>query len=411
MFGHCDQVFVMDDDFRITVFIACARTCYKTERAAFGKIQSTSKIWNQIFQLVITVKMDLAITGVGNMPPHATEDTHGRKQRVYLLLRSQTNGLRESEIAERLNLERRSVNNYLTALEQEGKLYKEGMTWFVQTFTPAVIRPLEIQAEEATVLYLAARMLVKQSDRRNEIAETVLHKLAHVLKADAGVAAYIEEAALELAQRPLDREYIGVFRSVARSYLYHRKLQIHYQPYQGSPFVTTFSPYLIEPSTIGFSTYVIGYSENVQALRTYKMERIQEAKLLKDEYDIPEDFPGLELLRNAWSIYYGEETVEVILRFHPEVAKRVQESRWHPSQQTVPDTTDPRFLCVYLQVADTTDLTPWIRTWGANVEVLAPPDLRDRMMGEARRLGEMYGWFRDDAVDETRRQFNDLWGD
>jgi predicted DNA-binding transcriptional regulator YafY len=345
------------------------------------------------------------------MPPHATDDTHARRQRVFLLIKQHPDGLRQSEIAELLQIEGRSVFNYLIYLEQEWKIYKEGALWFPHSFTPAVIRPIEVQAEEAAVLYLAARMLVKQSDRRNEIAETVLLKLAHVLKADAGVGSHIEEAARELAQRPHNKEFIDIFRTVARSYLYHRKLQIVYQPYHGQPFVTTFSPYLIEPSAIGFSTYLIGFSETVQALRTYKVERILQAKILRDAYDIPADFPGLDLLRNAWSIYYSDDTIEVILRFHPEVAKRVQETQWHPSQQIIPDEHDPRYVCVRLQVADTTDLTPWIRTWGANCEVLAPPELRDTMMGESRRLAEMYGWLNDDAVDQSRSQFNSLWGE
>lgn len=345
------------------------------------------------------------------MPPHTTDDTHARKQRILLLIKQHSDGLRESEIAIMLKVNRRSVNNYLAALEQEGKIYKDGTLWFADPIVSAVIRPIEVQPEEATVLYLAARMLVKQSDRRNEIAETVLLKLAHVLKADAGVGSHIEEAARELAQRPHNKEFINIFRTIARSYLYHRKLQIVYQPYHGQPFVTTFAPYLIEPSVIGFSTYLIGFSDTVQALRTYKVERILQAKLLHDDYDIPTDFPGLDLLRNAWSIYYGEETVEVVLRFHPEVAKRVQETQWHPSQQIIPDELDLRYICIRLQVADTTDLTPWIRTWGANCEVLFPPELRDTMMGEARRLAEMYGWLGSESSDSSRQQFNNLWGD
>ncbi len=345
------------------------------------------------------------------MPPHAAEDTLARKQRVYVLLKQHMDGLRSSEIAERLKLERRSVDNYLSTLEQEGKVYKDGVLWFAQSFTPAVMRPLEVQPEEATVLYLAARMLVKQSDRRNEIAETVLYKLAHALRADAGVESHIEEAASELAQRPRDAGYMDVFRVVAHSYLYHRKIEMLYQPYKGKPFVTTFSPYLIEPSLIGFSTYIIGFSEAAQAMRTYKVERIQQIKLLRDPFEIPTDFPGLELLRNAWSIYYGEETVEVILRFHPDVAKRVRETQWHPSQRTITDEHDSRYVRIALHVADTTDLTPWIRTWGANCEVLQPQELRDTLIGESRRLAEMYGWIGNDADDASRRRFNNLWGD
>lgn len=345
------------------------------------------------------------------MPPHTSDDTRARMERIFLLLKKHSQGLRESEIADALRIHRRSVNNYLADLEREGRIYKDGVLWLPHSFTPAVIRPLEVQAEEATVLYLAARMLVKQSDRRNEIAETLLLKLAHVLKTDAGVADHIEEAARELAQRPDNREFINIFRLVAQSYLYHRKLKIVYQPYQGQPFTTQFAPYLIEPSMIGFSTYVIGFSEVSQALRTYKVERILDAKLLREEYHIPTDFPGLELLRNAWSIYYGEKTVTVVLRFHPDVAKRVQETQWHPSQQIMPDDHDMRYIRLCLQVADTTDLIPWIRTWGANCEVLEPEDLRSTLMGEARRLAQMYGVRQEKLSDDDPLGLDQTLGD
>lgn len=346
------------------------------------------------------------------MPIHATEDTLARRQRVYLLIK-QSNGLRESEIADTLNLERRSVHNYLVSLEQEGKIYKDGVLWFDSGISSMVIRPMDVQAEEAVVLYLAIRMLVKQSDRRNEIAETVLLKLARMLKSDAGVSDHIENAALELAQRPHDKDYQDTFRIVARSYLYRRKLQILYQPYKGDSFITTFSPYLIEPSSIGFSNYMIGWSDLVGALRTYKVERILQAKLLRDPYDIPSDFPGLELLRNAWSIYYGEATVEVILRFHPTVAKRVKETQWHPSQQIIPDPHDPRYIRLSFHVADTTDLTPWIRTWGGNCEVLEPEALRSALMAESRQLAETYGWHvhRSAPSDDDPLGLNQTFGD
>ncbi|MDX2141337.1 MAG: WYL domain-containing transcriptional regulator [Chloroflexota bacterium] len=344
------------------------------------------------------------------MPPHSVDDTRARTERVYLLLRRNPDGLTQSEIAERLNIENRSVYNYLIKLEAESRVYKDGKHWLAEGIDPATIRPLEVEAEEAAALYLAARLLVKQSDRRNEIAETLLLKLSHVLKTDVGVGDYIEDAARELAQRPYNPDYVDIFRVVTRAYLYRRKLYITYLPYRTRAFETTFSPYLIEPSIMGASTYVIGYSDVAGALRTFKLERIQSAQLTREEFSVPTDFPGLELLRNAWSIYYGEETVQVALRFQPEVARRVQETRWHPSQQIEADTTTPGGLILRVEVADTTDLIPWIRTWGANCEVLAPADLRDRMMGEVRWLALRYGWSLTTDQSNPHSRFDDIFG-
>lgn len=314
------------------------------------------------------------------------------KQQVYLLLRRHPDGLSELEIAESLNQNRKTINIYLRELESEGCLYKEKTLWFADERQELTLQLLKTTPEEAVILYLAARLFVKQADRRNQSAETVLHRLATALSDDLGIDKNITAAARELAHRPYVEGYEDIFCTVVQAYLYRRQAEIVYEPYRGKPFITIFEPYLLEPSAIGFSTYAIGYSHVASTLRTYKIERIQQAKLMRQNYSIPSDFPGLELLRNAWSIYYGEETVEVVLRFHPEVAKRVWETHWHPSQQLARDDQHPGYLRLSFHVADTTDLKPWIRTWGANCEVLAPTELRDEMMGEARRLAETYGW-------------------
>ena len=53
-----------------------------------------------------------------------------RQERLLRLLRRHRWGLRESEIAQELGWERRTVNNYLHMLEQNRHAYKDGRSWF-----------------------------------------------------------------------------------------------------------------------------------------------------------------------------------------------------------------------------------------------------------------------------------------
>jgi predicted DNA-binding transcriptional regulator YafY len=337
------------------------------------------------------------------------DDKEAKIERVYRLLRQEGDWMKESEISEILKIPQRTLNNYLRALEAEGKVVKEGMSWRLGDLQPKVLRQLKLEPEQAMVLYLAIRLFVKQSDKRNVDAENVLSALAEILSADAQLGQDISNAANELAQRPFQEGYSDIFRAVMRAYIYRCPIRIVYHPYRGESFETVFRPYLLEPSAIGFSTYMIGLSSRLGTLRTYKIERILHAEVLyRERYEIPQDFAGLALLQNAWSIFYGEETIAVTLRFHPDVARRVQETFWHPSQQAV--TEDPEktgYVLLRFAVADTTDLKPWIRTWGANCEVLEPQSLRDELRGEARRFAELYGW----NLGATRKRFSGIFGD
>lgn len=51
------------------------------------------------------------------------------ESRLWRLLYRSVFGLRETAIAAELGWERRTVNNYLRALEAQGRAYKEGRVW------------------------------------------------------------------------------------------------------------------------------------------------------------------------------------------------------------------------------------------------------------------------------------------
>lgn len=340
------------------------------------------------------------------MPRISDYDLRRREELVLMYIRRFPDGITASQIAEDMSIERRTVDNYLKSLQQRNEIDKEGKYWFPSFPEPLRLRPLNIEPEEAMALYMAARLLVKQSDRRNESIESALEKLSRVLSNDTGIGDDLYQAACELRLRPLDKDYHNTFDTVMRAYLYRRMLEIEYLPYSGKPVTTLFAPYLLEPSAIGFATYAIGFSATQNGLRTYKLGRIVGARMTRKEYSIPPDFDGFQLLKTGWSIYYGEQTTPVTLRFHPEVARRVEETQWHPSQRLE---ADGEYLLMHIEVAEFIDLIPWIRAWGASCEVLSPAELRDRMIGEARQLAAMYGVSAGDT--NSHRRFQDIFGD
>lgn len=346
------------------------------------------------------------------MPKISDERRNENKDRVFRLIVHRADGVKSSEIAETLNINERTLRDYLNELIDEYKIERDG--WYYYPLPAHLSKPLKFEptAEEAVVLYIAMRMFVKQSDRRNPLAEGLLFKMAHLANTELQLGDDLEQAASELAHRIDDQSYTDVFREVVRAYLQRRKLKIVYHPYRSEPFETVIEPYLIEPSSLGYGAYAIGHSSLPDALRTYKLERIQAAELTKETFNVPADFPGLEILRNAWSIFYGKDTVRVVLRFAPEVARRVRESNWRGTDVVLQDDPDyAGYLLYSFNIADTTDLKPWIRTWGANVEVLKPDYLRDEMIGEARALAHLYGWYTSTSASLHDESYDDIFGD
>jgi predicted DNA-binding transcriptional regulator YafY len=97
----------------------------------------------------------------------------------------------------------------------------------------------------------------------------------------------------------------------------------------------------------------------------------------------------VRLLGAAWGIWYSDaEPVDVELRFSTQVAHRVRETVWHTSQELT-DMPDGK-LVWRARIAEPREMFPWIRGWGADVEVLSPAELRQRIAEEARAMAELY---------------------
>ncbi len=321
--------------------------------------------------------------------PRISEASKQRNKEQLLMLIRRHRGLREVEMAEIQSIGRRTVNNYLNELEREGKVYKDGLNWHATDNAGSWLRRFELAADEAFTLYLAARQFVKQSDKQNPMALSALSRLAEVLKTDIPVSEQIFKAAQELRKRKKVTEYERIFTVVVKAYLLRHPLEITYRTAKDKEIRTVFRTYLIEPSAIGYTLYLIGHSDHVDALRSYKIERIITAVPdYSQTYTIPDEFPGLDILQNAWSIMIGETTQRVVLRFSRHVKKRVLETNWHPSQK-YEEEVDGK-LRWWVDVADTTDMKPWIRGWGSDVEVLEPSSLRQHLVHTTTQLAETY---------------------
>jgi len=317
-----------------------------------------------------------------------------RLLQIEVLLLAHSEGLTQAEIARRLGVNRSTIHRYLPDLGRfrvydtdDGKLAIDRDHYLTR---------VRLTLHEAMALHLATRLMATRTDKHNPHAASALRKLGLALERLAPMISHHLAASADVmddeAQRH-DPVYLAVLETLTRAWSQGRMVHLWHRHESGRVYEYDFAPYFIEPYAVGRTTHVIGWREPPGTIRTFKLERIQRIELILPArpYAIPEDFDPREKLADAWGIWFTEaEPVEVVLRFHPRVAHRVQETRWHRSEQ-IEEQPDGSLIW-RAKVAEPQEMLPWIRGWGADVEVLEPEDLRERMVGEARRLAEAYGW-------------------
>ena len=301
---------------------------------------------------------------------------------------------RTKEIAETFGISPDSATRDMVLISRQGRVplisEGEGPTygWMIAEGMRTNLPPLRLSYAEGAALYAAARLLSQQHDERNDAVRAALLSLIGVLPEP--LQPHLEAIVSDLDPGgTTDAGTSRVFTALAEGWLSRRIVRLIYDPPHKRHYECRFSPYLLEPSGIGHTLYFIGRSDPPGALRTYKLERVRDAELTEETFQVPADFHGPELLRRAWGVMYGEgEPVHLKLCFSQFVSKRVRETRWHVTQRL---TETAEGLVWEAEIGDVTEIRPWIRGWGADCEVLEPVELRREMMTEARRLARVYG--------------------
>jgi proteasome accessory factor B len=136
------------------------------------------------------------------------------------------------------------------------------------------------------------------------------------------------------------------------------------------------------------SLYLIGHAPQHDAIRHWKVDRIEAAKLEALHFNRPEDFDLQEHFAKSFGVFHGDGAVHVKVRFSPTVARYVQESTWHASQKLTKE-KDGGLLADF-DLGDTEEIMRWILSFGRHVEVLEPTLLVKQMSDEAAAMRQVY---------------------
>jgi len=316
-----------------------------------------------------------------------------RWMKIEALLLSHPEGLTQAEIARRLDVHRSIINRDMYDFGKQFPIinHEDGR---ISIDRSAYLIKVTFSLHEAMAVHLAARLLATRMDRQNPHAASALRKLGVSLERLAPrISTHVKQSAdvMDEADQRQDPVYLQSLEKLTLAWAEQRKVQVwHRKQPKEAVQSHIFCVYFIEPYAVGQSTHVIGFSETRNAQRTMKIERIERVEVLKDTYLIPEDFDPTTFLADAWGIWYtNTEPVEVVLKFHPRVAYRIHESRWHRSEQPIEE-LDNGYVIWRAKIAEPKEMLNWIRGWGSDVEVIAPESLRAIVREEAKKMARMY---------------------
>ncbi|KAA0238831.1 MAG: WYL domain-containing protein [Dehalococcoidia bacterium] len=307
---------------------------------------------------------------------------------IERLLRKRTQGWSARELAEEVGYSQRTVQRDIAALESELNvpLMLEGRRYRIMPDAGA-LAPVRFTLQEARALYLATRLFLRHADDRDPDGITALDKLANALPEP--IARQVAMTVLQLRERPAQKEENAILCRITEGWARSHTVAIRYRSFQDlSIRSTSLDPYLLEPSATGAATYVIGFSHGHDAVRTFKVERITHAEVTGASFEPPDTSEITRRLAHSWGVVFGDDKFDIVVEFSAAVAPRICETTWHPSQRL--SMLPGGGVRMELQLPSLLEFVPWVRSWGHDAMVVAPPELLNEVASSLQAAARAY---------------------
>ncbi len=302
-------------------------------------------------------------------------------------------GLSIEELAEETGVNRRTIHRDLNAITDAGyplvsewsgnrKLYR-----FITGFRD--VPPVSFSLQELLTLYFfrSSLEMLKGTPFHDDLA-AIFSKINSVLP--PRYAAHLERISritIPLLQGRRDYSRAAeVLTGLRQALLFQNRITLVYR----SPSRKEDETYSIDPYTLLFykgGLYLLGFAHNRHAARTFAVERISALQVESARFELPEGFLPEEQLQGAFGIV-REEPLQVRVRFTPLIAHAIRDREWHPDQtvEILPDGS----VELFFTAGGKMEILSWLLSYGSQVELLEPLELRSELAKTARAMAELY---------------------
>jgi proteasome accessory factor B len=166
-----------------------------------------------------------------------------------------------------------------------------------------------------------------------------------------------------------------------------------------------FEPYSIYYDPDGSTIKVIGFDHRRKGIIPFSIDHIRRLCLTKQKFQRPESFSLREFLaENCFNGIHGEP-INVRLRARGVTARIFDERKFHRTQITKERKTskDDKLeeITIEMRVASGRGLLRFVLSWGNEVEILAPKELRQQLAETYKRALALYSDVSSDSENET----------
>lgn len=247
---------------------------------------------------------------------------------------------------------------------------------------------IEVSEGEIAALLVAQKALAQYEGTPFERPlQSAFRKLTDGLKDRVSFAWHDLEDAISFRSAGASGADLELFEIVSKGVLRSVELEFEYRKLKSSEY----EPRRVRPYHLGCleqQWYLFAEDLERRQLRTFALPRMRKVRLTTKGFRRPADFSIAQVLSGSFGVHSGGKKQRIRLQFDPFAARLVAERKWHESQR-VQEKADGSII-LQLELGGLEEIERWILSWGAHVEVLEPPRLREMIRDAVRAIAKLY---------------------
>ena len=163
-------------------------------------------------------------------------------------------------------------------------------------------------------------------------------------------------------------------------------LMIYYSAVNNEYSEREFDPYILHFSRS--NPYATGFCHLKQAIRWFRIDRIQSLDLLAKTFKIDPTFDAKKHFEMAFQHEIGGIPHQISVWFDTATAPFIRERRWHPTQQ-IEEYSDGA-LTLHFVAGGLNEVKRWILFYGKGAKAIASPELVEMVKEEIQQMNSIY---------------------
>ncbi len=296
-------------------------------------------------------------------------------------------GLTTRQLADQLEVTTRTVQRYISTLRDSAGIDIEEVDGRFRIGSRSRLPAMQLDHYQATELLLAVRAMQQMRSEQEPALVGALAQLARALSVPV-VTRYLQGLIAASERRPAGGARHLIERTIVDGFVRRQCVEVTYRDAEGRETQRVLRPYFLEPRAESRTLYIFAHDELSDEVRPFRIDRVQEARLLPTSFAVPDDFDIDAVVSGSWGIWQAPGQDDVVLRFDRAIRERAREALRHRGAQVI-ELADGG-IEAGMTVASEVEMRSWVLGWGGSVEVVAPPSLREHIAATLRQGADRY---------------------